>query len=203
MFADVGGRRKATTFCYISNTAEEGRTLLTYLQTESHIGIGRAFVVINPTIVKRSKVKEQMVTVECNVPLIPLSTLFNRKVSVYKMEKPATHSCDNVFCYQHQEIMIVRPELITNFVTRQPSCSGHLCDRKADYQANEACGCFSIGSSNIFPVVLEYSIYMKVVELAEMDYTIDKDRSLRTTKLFVNGLANVGAVNFSTFQKKI
>jgi hypothetical protein len=52
-------------------------------------------------------------------------------------------------------------------------------------------------------VVLEYSIYMKVVELAEMDYTIDKDRSLRTTKLFVNGLANVGAVNFLPFQKNI
>jgi hypothetical protein len=51
-------------------------------------------------------------------------------------------------------------------------------------------------------VVLEYSIYMKVVELAEMDYTIDKDRSLRTTKLFVNGLANVGAVNFSTLPEE-
>jgi hypothetical protein len=137
MFADVGGRRKANTFCYITNTAKEGRTLLTYLQTESHIGIGRAFMMINPTIVKRSKVKEQMVTVECNVPLIPLSTAFNRKL-------PA-----------HPEIMIVLPELITNFVPRRPSCGGYLCDRKADYQANEACGCFSIGSSNIFHVVLE------------------------------------------------
>jgi hypothetical protein len=144
MFANVGWRRKATTFCYItSNTAEEGRTLLTYLQTESHIGIGWAFVVMNPTIVKRSKVrKEQMVTVECNVPLIPLSTLFNHKLPIYKMEKPVTYSCNNVFCcYQHQEIMIVHPELIRNFVTRQPSCGGCLCDRKADYQANEACGC--------------------------------------------------------------
>jgi hypothetical protein len=43
---------------------------------------------------------------------------------------------------------------------------------------------------------------MKVIELAEMDYTIDKERSLRTTKLFVNGLANISAVNFSTLPEE-
>jgi hypothetical protein len=96
MFADVSGRRKATTFCYITNTAEEGRTLLTYLQTESHIGIGRAFVMINPTIVKRSKVKEQMVTVECNVPLIPLSAAFNRKLKSLPLIHVITSSGINI-----------------------------------------------------------------------------------------------------------
>jgi hypothetical protein len=35
-----------------------------------------------------------------------------------------------------------------------------------------------------------------------MDYTIDKERSLRTTKLFVNGLANIGAVNISTLPEE-
>jgi hypothetical protein len=203
MFADVGGGTTlSTTFCYIANTAEEGRNLLTYLQTESHIGIGRVFVVLNPAVVKRSRVKEQMVTIECNAPLIPLSTNFNQLLPIHKMKKPATHSCDNFFCYQNQKIMIDRPEMITNYVNRRPSCGGCLCDRKSYYQANEACGCFSIGNSNIYPVVLEYSIYMDVLELTEMDYTIEKERSLRTTKLFVNGLANVGAVNFSTMTKE-
>jgi hypothetical protein len=50
--------------------------------------------------------------------------------------------------------------------------------------------------------VLEYSVYIDVLELMEMDYTIKKERSLRTTKLFMNGLANVGAVNFSTMMKE-
>jgi hypothetical protein len=203
MFADVGGGTTlSATFCYIANTTEEGRNLLTYLQTESHIGIGRVFVVLNQTVVKRSRVKEQMVTIECNTPLIPLSTNFNQLLPIHKMKKPATHSCDNFFCYQNQKITIDRPEMITNYVNRRPSCGGCLCDRKSYYQANEACGCFSIGNSNIFPVVLEYSVYMDVLELTEMDYTIKKERSLRTTKLFVNGLANVGAVNFSTMTKE-
>jgi hypothetical protein len=35
-----------------------------------------------------------------------------------------------------------------------------------------------------------------------MDHTIEKERFLRTTKLFVNGLANIGAVNFSTMTKE-
>jgi hypothetical protein len=50
--------------------------------------------------------------------------------------------------------------------------------------------------------VLEYSVYMDVLGLTEMDYTIEKERSLRTTKLFMNGLANIGAVNFSTIMTK-
>jgi hypothetical protein len=97
MFADVGGGTTlTTTFCYIANTVEEGINLLTYLQTESHIGIGRVFVVLNPAVVKRSTVKEQMVTNECNAPLIPLVSTknFNQLLPIHKMKKPgATHSC--------------------------------------------------------------------------------------------------------------
>jgi hypothetical protein len=101
MFADVGGGTTlSTTFCYIANTAEEGRNLLSYLQTESYIGIGRVFVVLNPAVVvKRSRVKEQMVTIECNTPLIPLvsTSNFNQLLPIHRMKKPATHSCDNFF----------------------------------------------------------------------------------------------------------
>jgi hypothetical protein len=121
MFADVGGGTAlSTTFCYIANTAKEGRNLLTYLlQTESHIGIERVFVVLNPAVMKRSRVKDQMVTIECNAPLIPLSTNLNQLLPIHKMKKPATHSCDNFFCYQNQKIMIDHPEMITtNYVNR-------------------------------------------------------------------------------------
>lgn len=198
MFADVGAKIKGTTFCYIADSAAEARSLFSYMQTESHIGIGRAFVVMNPVIVRRSRVKELMATIQFNLPLIPLSTRFNHKWPVYRMTKPSTHSCDNVFCYHNQVLKIIRHEVISNFGNKRPSCGGALCDRKKDYQTNEACGCFSIGQSNIHPVVLEYSIYMKIVELADMNYVIDRERSLRTTKLFISGLANIGAVDFST-----
>jgi hypothetical protein len=48
---------------------------------------------------------------------------------------------------------------------------------------------------------------MKVIERAEMDYTIDKEKSLRTTKLFATGKqitkltrhAGVSALEVATF----
>jgi hypothetical protein len=78
-------------------------------------------------------------------------------------------------------------------VTRQPSCGGCLCDRKADYQANEACGC---NGSWIF--------YLYEGSRTSWDglHYQQQRKIAQNHKVFVNRLANVSAVNFSTLPEE-
>jgi hypothetical protein len=60
-----------------------------------------------------------------------------------------------------------------------PSCTSFLCDRKEPLRTNHACGCFShLAKGNLSRVVLEGTIICD-------EFTARKDRSYRTTRMFV------------------
>ena len=69
-------------------------------------------------------------------------------------------------------------DLVGKGDTEQPSCMGHLCDRKEPLKTTKSCGCFT-SETHISPVVLEYKVIIKDVTV-EIE-VVNKERSYRTS----------------------
>ena len=187
------GGLNGTTFCHISESERSSLILLNILDNE--VAVGTPFLIYEPTTKKyNDTLKLNQLEILTKYPFIPMSCEIYNKIPDIQPNPSKQIGEQTMFLLKEQMIRLYRCLLIGVQNAEPPSCQGRLCDRKMiTTKTNVSCGCF-VKKDTSKPVVLEFSV--GDWEVATTHECEIKERSYRTTKLFVRHPDKLGSSKY-------
>ena len=186
MFGGLDGQ----VFCFVYENENIARTAMDFCR--ERIGIGQPFAFLEPKFIPRSILKIDQPCLETTAPFITLEDGVIASLPNVICKLPSSPKEERFFHYAGVQVSFHSVELRGKGDIKKPSCGGYLCDRTQPYKVTHACGCFDI-SEKLSSVVLEYSLKVQLPGLGEG--SINFERSLRTTNLFVVSPQSLGILN--------
>lgn len=157
------------------------------------IGVGRAFVIVEPRAKKQTELRRDMLIVKSSKPFIPLNDSFISDLADIQVYVPDNSFEDRFFLIHRQKYTLSSTCLIGKGSNEIPSCSGSLCDRQTEPLTDIGCGCF-VMDSKLSPYVMKTDLVKKDEDEGNdrLPFTLEEVRSLRLTKLFIKSGEPIG-----------
>jgi hypothetical protein len=178
------GDKTGQVCCIITEEQSIARALNNFLVDAP--AIGQSFLLIEPTPGTGQTLRQDMPVLDVALPMLPLNDEFMENFPVVVPTPPSLANETTFFLLHNLKLRWVAVDMRGKGDVFLPSCTSFLCDRKEPLRTNHACGCFSHSAKgNLSPVVLEVTIICD-------EFTARKDRSYRTTRMFVRLPDSIG-----------
>jgi len=189
------GALDGQTFCVLFPSSQAGATA--FKLNGEVIGVGRAYMLVNPTIKPRSTLKGGTKILKISEQLLPLQQSFIPLIPNINYADP-TSGKDSFFVKHNlTDVHIPRKSILIlgKHGVEQACCSGYLCDRQKAGGTGLGCGCFDFsGRIEEAPTVMYYDFNSRSANIGDLHLEgwIKGVRSLRSLQLFTSGCEGLG-----------